>query len=151
MHPVKVENKYKDLIYEQEETNRGKSSRKRNLLLYMLHIKHIQLLLYFVYLWYWIGSLYSSFFFSFWDIQTVRCSMSYIFHYFNVLGPKIFFLIMFPDIKEISLELECWCSKETLFIAFSQGLLNILDIFSLMSIYPFHFFLFPSLVHFIFH
>ena len=127
MLPVKVENKYKDLIYEQEETNRRKSLRKRNLL-YMLHIKHIQLLLYFIYIWYWIGSLYSDFFFSSWDIQTVRCSTSYIYHFFYVLGQKIFFFIMFPDIKKMSLELECWWKKETWFISLSQGSLSILDI-----------------------
>ena len=94
MLPVKVENKYKDLIYEQEETNRRKSLRKRNLL-YMLHIKHIQLLLYFIYIWYWIGSLYSNFFFSSWDIQTVRCSMSYIYHSFMFLDKRYFPLLCF--------------------------------------------------------
>ena len=92
MLPVKVENKYKDLIYEQEETNRGILRKRNLLLLYMLHIKHIQLLLYFIYIWYWIGSLYSNFFFSSWDIQTVRCSMSYIYHFFLCSWTKDIFL-----------------------------------------------------------
>ena len=76
MLPVKVENKYKDLIYKQEETNKKSLRKRRHLLLYMLHIKHIQILLYFVCFWYWISSLYSNCFFSSWDIQIIRCSMS---------------------------------------------------------------------------
>ena len=53
--------------------------------------------------------------------------------------PLIFFFIIFSDIKEVSLELEYWWSKETFLYCIVSGVIEDIGYyFPLMFIYPFH-------------